>query len=159
MRYENPHSFEKDGDEELKGLLAQDVKQYFELFVLAYYKKVYAFIHSCYTKEYAEDLTQETFAQAYKAMGSYSSERIQALRLRAWLFTIAKNASLNHCTRYIRGSTVSTSQVQEEELLQMTRQSQCLSLEEMVEQKETYEKLCAHILALPENLREACVLH
>lgn len=157
MSYEDSRSF--DGDEELKGLLAQDIKRYFELFVLSYYKKVYAFIHSCYTKEYAEDLTQETFVQAYRAMDGYSPERIQALRLRPWLFTIAKNLSLNHCTRYIKGSTVSTAYIQEEELLQMTQQSQCLSLEEMVEQKETYETLCSYILKLPDNLREACALH
>ena len=39
----------------------------------------------------AEDLTQEAFIRAYRALCKYDTERIRALRLRPWLWTIALN--------------------------------------------------------------------
>ena len=44
----------------------------------------------------AEDLTQETFIRAYKALGGYDSQRIREMRLEAWLWTIALNLGRNH---------------------------------------------------------------
>lgn len=44
----------------------------------------------------AEDLTQETFIRAYKALCEYESGRIQSLRLESWLWTIALNLGRNH---------------------------------------------------------------
>lgn len=44
----------------------------------------------------AEDLTQETFIRAYKALCSYESIRIQSLQLEPWLWTIALNLGRNH---------------------------------------------------------------
>ena len=44
----------------------------------------------------AEDVTQEVFVRAYRALGDYSPERIAALRLRPWLFTITLNLCRNH---------------------------------------------------------------
>lgn len=43
----------------------------------------------------AEDLTQETFIRAYKALGSYDEERIRSLRVEGWLWTIALNLGRN----------------------------------------------------------------
>ena len=44
----------------------------------------------------AEDITQEVFVRAYRALGDYSQERIAELRLRPWLFTITLNLCRNH---------------------------------------------------------------
>lgn len=44
----------------------------------------------------AEDLTQETFIRAYRALGGYDSQRIRELRLEGWLWTIALNLGRNH---------------------------------------------------------------
>lgn len=44
----------------------------------------------------AEDLTQETFIRAYKALGSYDSQRIRDMKLEPWLWTIALNLGRNH---------------------------------------------------------------
>lgn len=44
----------------------------------------------------AEDLTQETFIRAYRALKAYPSERIENLRLRGWIWTIALNLGRNH---------------------------------------------------------------
>ncbi len=43
----------------------------------------------------AEDLTQETFVRAYRALGGYPPDRIRTLRLRGWLWTIAINLCRN----------------------------------------------------------------
>lgn len=50
----------------------------------------------CGDHQEAEDLTQETFIRAYRALGSYDVERIRALRVRPWLWTIAMNLGRNH---------------------------------------------------------------
>lgn len=44
----------------------------------------------------AEDLTQETFIRAYKALSGYHPDRIRDLRLRGWIWTIALNLGRNH---------------------------------------------------------------
>ncbi len=43
----------------------------------------------------AQDVTQETFIRAYRALGSYDPERISDLNLRPWIWTIALNLCRN----------------------------------------------------------------
>ena len=43
----------------------------------------------------AEDLTQEAFIRAYRAMRAYPAERIRTMRLRGWVWTIAVNLLRN----------------------------------------------------------------
>ncbi|MCY3564031.1 MAG: RNA polymerase sigma factor [bacterium] len=43
----------------------------------------------------AEDLTQEAFIRAYRAMRTYPPERIQTMQLRGWVWTIALNLLRN----------------------------------------------------------------
>jgi RNA polymerase sigma-70 factor (ECF subfamily) len=43
----------------------------------------------------AEDVTQETFLRAYRALGTYPPARIRDLRLREWVWTIAANLCRN----------------------------------------------------------------
>lgn len=43
----------------------------------------------------AEDVTQETFIRAYRALGNYDNERILSLQLRPWIWTIALNLCRN----------------------------------------------------------------
>jgi len=50
----------------------------------------------CGDHQEAEDLTQETFIRAYRALGSYDIERIRTLNLQPWLWTIAMNLGRNH---------------------------------------------------------------
>ncbi len=55
----------------------------------------------------AEDITQETFIRAYRALGGYSSDRIRELNLPGWLWTIALNLCRNAArTRSRRPRTV-----------------------------------------------------
>jgi RNA polymerase sigma-70 factor (ECF subfamily) len=50
----------------------------------------------CGDHQEAEDLTQETFIRAYKALDGYDRERIMTMRLQPWLWTIAMNLGRNH---------------------------------------------------------------
>ncbi|HEY7470490.1 MAG TPA: RNA polymerase sigma factor [Acidimicrobiia bacterium] len=50
----------------------------------------------CGDHQEAEDLTQETFIRAYRAMGGFDGERFAELRLSPWLWTIALNLGRNH---------------------------------------------------------------
>ena len=43
----------------------------------------------------AEDVTQETFARVYRALGGYDEDRIRELQLRPWVWTIALNLCRN----------------------------------------------------------------
>ncbi len=43
----------------------------------------------------AEDVAQDTFVRAYKALSTYAPERIADLRVRPWLWTIALNLCRN----------------------------------------------------------------
>ncbi|MCU0281422.1 MAG: RNA polymerase sigma factor [Acidimicrobiia bacterium] len=43
----------------------------------------------------AEDIAQEAFLRAYRALGTYEAERIRELRLREWVWTIAANLCRN----------------------------------------------------------------
>jgi RNA polymerase sigma-70 factor (ECF subfamily) len=50
----------------------------------------------CGDHQEAEDLTQETFIRAYRALGGFDRERFGELRLSPWLWTIALNLGRNH---------------------------------------------------------------
>jgi len=47
----------------------------------------------------AEDLAQEAFIRAYRALAGYDRGRVQALRPRGWLATIATNIGRNRARR------------------------------------------------------------
>ena len=47
----------------------------------------------------AEEITQEAFVRAYRALGAYPDERVRELRVREWVWTIA----LNLCRNRARG--------------------------------------------------------
>ncbi len=50
----------------------------------------------CGDHQEAEDLTQETFIRAYRALGDFDRQRFDDLRLTPWVWTIALNLGRNH---------------------------------------------------------------
>jgi len=50
----------------------------------------------------AEDVTQDTFVRAYRALGSYDPRRIGELNLRPWIWTIALNLCRNRARSAVR---------------------------------------------------------
>jgi RNA polymerase sigma-70 factor (ECF subfamily) len=71
----------------------------FETVYNAYFRDVYRYLRGLTSDEaLAEELTQETFFKALKALDRYDG----AKDIRAWLFTIARNAYYSHGRRQKR---------------------------------------------------------
>ncbi len=60
----------------------------------------------CGDHQEAEDLTQETFIRAYRALADFDDSRFQELRLSPWLWTIALNLGRNHLRARSRRPTL-----------------------------------------------------
>ena len=68
-----------------------------EDFVRKYYPRVLRYCHlHIYDTGYAEDLTQDTFYQAYCSFGRYNGE----CEMFTWLASIAKNVFLKHLRKH-----------------------------------------------------------
>jgi len=75
--------------------LADDLDAAFPELVRELQDDMYSGLRSLAGPE-AEDLTQETFIRAYRALSDYEPGRIRDLKLRGWIWTIALNLGRNH---------------------------------------------------------------
>ena len=75
----------------------KDFDAVFEQIYSTYYRRVYSFLYKlCHDTRLAEDLTQETFYQAYISFGRYNGE----CEMFTWLASIAKNIFLKHLRKH-----------------------------------------------------------
>jgi len=80
--------------------LAGDVDGTFERLVRVFQDRLYSFAHRlCGSREDAEEVAQDAFVRAYRALKSYPPERIRALALQAWLYRITLNVARNRRRR------------------------------------------------------------
>jgi RNA polymerase sigma-70 factor (ECF subfamily) len=85
-----------DTTEDVAAGLAVDLDGTFETLVRAEQDLVYGIaLRSTRDPGAAEELAQDTFVRAYRALASYEAQRIRDLRLRAWLARIAINLCRN----------------------------------------------------------------
>ena len=83
-------------DEALRKGLAEDLDGYFEQLVTTYQDRLFSFAHRLTgSREDAEEVAQDAFVRAYRALGTYPAERIRAMALRAWLYQITLNVARN----------------------------------------------------------------
>lgn len=83
--------------DELTTALAHDLDGSFPTMVEDMGRKLFWGLRRiCGDHQEAEDLTQETFIRAYRALGGYKPQRIEELNLAPWLWTIAMNLGRNH---------------------------------------------------------------
>jgi RNA polymerase sigma-70 factor (ECF subfamily) len=83
-------------DAMLAGALAHDLDRAFEHLVIAYRVRIVAFVNRMLQDTArAEDVSQDVFVRAYRALQTYPPERRAALRLRSWLYAIAHNLVRN----------------------------------------------------------------
>jgi RNA polymerase sigma factor (sigma-70 family) len=83
-------------DESLTALLARDLDLGFEKLVVAHQDRVYAMaLALTASPPDAEEVAQDAFVRAHRALRGYPAERIEALHLRAWLHRIALNVVRN----------------------------------------------------------------
>jgi len=83
-------------DADLAALLAADLDHSFEALVRAHQDRLYTIAHRIGGDRHdAEELVQDTFVRAYRAIAGYPAARTRELRLRGWLTTILLNAGRN----------------------------------------------------------------
>ena len=87
-------------DGELTEALAADPAAAFAALVRANADLVYTVAYRCSgSRADAEDLAQDAFVRAYRALSGYPPERVRELRLRPWLVTIVLNLWRNEVRR------------------------------------------------------------
>jgi RNA polymerase sigma-70 factor, ECF subfamily len=96
----------------------------------------------------AEDVAQDTFIRAYKALATYSPDRIRDLKQKAWLHRIAVNVVRNR-VRGVRPRMVE---------LNGSEPDSATGPEEDVLRKSEIDELAARVACLPAKYREAVVL-
>ena len=85
-----------DPDTLLAGALARDLDRSFEHLVIAYRTRIVTFVaRMLHDRSRAEDVAQDVFVRAYRALQTYPEERTMSLRLRSWLYAIAHNLTRN----------------------------------------------------------------
>lgn len=83
--------------EELSKALANDLDRSFPSLVEQMGRRLYWGLRRMHNNhQEAEDLTQETFIRAYRALCDYDQSRIRTLKVEPWLWTIALNLGRNH---------------------------------------------------------------
>jgi RNA polymerase sigma factor (sigma-70 family) len=87
-------------DAELSRALRRDFDSGFTELVRAHQPGIYAgALRLMWRRETAEDIAQDTFLRAYRALSEYSEDRLDEMAFRPWLWTIALNLCRNHATR------------------------------------------------------------
>ncbi len=87
-------------DTTLAGLLADDLDAAFETLVRAHVDRCHAIaLRVTGSHHDSEEVAQEAFVRAYRALAGYPPEQISSLRLRPWLATIVVNLCRNRHRR------------------------------------------------------------
>jgi RNA polymerase sigma factor (sigma-70 family) len=135
----------------LPALLARDLDGAFPDLVSALQDDVYSgALRLTRDPHAAEDVTQEAFVRAYRALGGYEPERIRSLRLRGWIWTIAANLCRNRARSRARRP--------EEPLDERDPADRTSGPEQLALDAAGLERLAGSLDALPWNQRAAIVL-
>lgn len=121
----------------------------FERMVVDHQDRIYALAFALTGNRHdAEDVAQDTFIRAYKALATYSPERIRDLKQKAWLHRIAVNVVRNR-VRGIRPRLVE---------LNGSEPDHATGPEEDVLRRSEIDELATRVACLPARYREAVVL-
>lgn len=132
-------------------------KQAFEKLMTAHFSRVLNFIYRYVgSREIAEDLTQEVFIRVFKAAGHYQPQS----KFLTWLFTIAKNLSLNELrkNRYKMVSMDEMVNAGDDRVKFQLKDERQRTPGEQLLQNEQSLLIRKAIAALPENQRVAVLL-
>ena len=134
------------GDAKLVAMVRSGNPGAFEAIVDRYEGRLLGFCRQMLgSTEDAEDVLQEVFVNAYKAMLRDERE----INLRPWLYRIARNRSLNH----LRKPTADA-----QESMDMVPAVEASSTAEKVHNREEFRQLLVDVKKLPETQRSALLL-
>lgn len=141
----------------LLAALATDLDAAFEALVCAHGDRVFSIaLRLLGDRAEAEDVAQDAFVRAYRALGGWAPERIRELRLGAWLATITVNLVRNR-TRRGAGATAAEPLAFTDELEHPTAGT-AETPHDRLARREATEAWAARLLALPERYRAPIVL-
>ena len=88
-------------DDELTAALADNLDDTFERLVRAYQSRLYGFAlrQTGGNPQDAEEVAQDAFVRAYRALQSYPPDRVRDLAMRPWLYQITLNVARNRHRR------------------------------------------------------------
>ena len=134
------------GDEKLIAMARSGNAGAFETIVDRYQGRLLGFCRQMLgSTEDAEDVLQEVFVNAYRAMLADERE----INLRPWLYRIARNRCLNH----LRKPTADA-----QESMDMVPDVEAASTAEKVHNREEFRQLLTDVSKLPETQRSALLL-
>lgn len=145
-------------EEELRAGLASNLDGTFERLVLAYQGRLFAFaLRLTGRREDAEEIAQDAFVRAYRALAAYPAERIACLALHAWLFQITVNVARNHRRRPGINAISLDGDGHEPAFLEPADDERTRP-EALAERGEEARMLAHELAALPERYRAAVAL-
>ena len=84
----------------LPAALATDLDGSFEALVTQFQDRLFTFaLRLTGRREDAEEVAQDAFVRAYRALKTYPPERVQAMALKAWLYQVTLNVARNRLRR------------------------------------------------------------
>jgi RNA polymerase sigma-70 factor (ECF subfamily) len=151
-------------DDALLARLADDLDDAFEPLVRAHQDRLYTIaLRMLGNPSDAEEVAQDAFLRAYRALAGYEPARIRALRLRGWLATIVIHRCRSRAVRRHLATTPLGDELTDTggALVAVSRAAQVPASQSPLQQalqRESAEAWVARIAALPERYRAAIVL-
>jgi len=130
----------------------------FELVVDDYQRRLYGFaLRMTGNREDAEEIVQDAFVRAFRALGKMTDEARRELRLQPWLYTITLNVTRNRL-RSKRPTNVALDSLADPDALLNHTQEGPEQPEAVVERGTDLELVEQALLQLPMHLRAAATL-
>lgn len=153
----NNADYYEDPDVQLMLAFQAGDKQAFEKLMTAHFSRVLNFIFRYVgRRDIAEDLTQEVFIRVYKSVGNYQPQS----KFQTWLFTIAKNLSLNELRAH-KHKMVSMEEMidtgEDRVKIQFKDERQKTPAQQLLDHEQS-QQIRKAIAELPENQRVAVLL-
>jgi RNA polymerase sigma-70 factor (ECF subfamily) len=144
----------------LNNAIAGDLDGAFEPFVLAFQDRIYRFaLRFAGNREDAEEIAQDAFVRAYRALQTYPAERRRELNLRPWLYTITLNVARNRVRRkQIVSQSIESPTPDAEGPLEIEETAADGQPATVTERRETGNELATAIAALPARYRAPVIL-
>lgn len=127
----------------------ESAERVFERMVVEHQDRIYALGYALTgNRQDAEEVAQDTFLRAYRALVTYPPERVRELKQKAWLHRIA----LNVCRNRVRGTRPRMVE------LNGSEPDRSIGPEDGVLRKIELDELAGRVAALPARYRDALVL-